>query len=294
MQIRKGSLGGRNVVFDSVIEEIPGGVGLTRARLITGQTEVPAGTLVNVTNRAAQIIKTAKCVADSANGDNVRVEKGHLFKAGESITDGYIVAVISSITTTNADYDILVVATTLVNYATGVVLVEAEAGAEEGVFAKAVITIASGQTIKLVDPTGKSAGITVSIASAGNDTLAVSFTGKTLAIALASTTAASNTPAVEIQAAVRALATTYGIDFSEWVLSGSERAGSAVTPATGVMAANQPLKYVPNGMVKETVNVEEENADCSVVIRGTARESALPYPVNSRLKAALPLFTFSI
>lgn len=292
MNISSSSIAGRNVVFDSILEDLPGGVSLDKSRLLSTQTEVKAGTLVNVAARVAEVVKTAICVAASADGDNVRVAKGHLFKAGESITDGYVVSAISSITTSNADYDILVVATTLVNYAEGVVLVEATAGAEAGEFAKTTITIASGKTIKVVDPSGKAAGITVAIAVAADDNLVAAFAGKTLTITLAKDTASKNTPAVEIQAAVRALVTN-GFDLSGLVITGDELAGSAVTPASGVMALNQPYKYVPTGIVKDTVNVESANADCSVVVRGTVRETALPYKVNSTLKAQLPLIKFN-
>ena len=46
--------------------------------------------------------------------------------------------------------------------------------------------------------------------------------------------------------------------------------------------------------VKETVDVTEDNADCSVVIRGTVRESALPFPVHANQKARLTLINFNV
>lgn len=294
MNITTDSFGGRNVVFDKILEDIPGGVSLDKTRLKSDTEYISAGTPVNVnkSTRVAEIVKTAVCDASSADGDNVRVLKNHQFIAGESITDGYVVAVISSITTSNAGYDILVVATTLVNYAEGVVLVEANAGATPGEYAAATVTIATGKTIKVVDPTGKAAGVIIAVTAAADDNLAVSFAGKTLSIALASTTASKNTPAVEVQAAVRAL-TNDNIDFTGFVVTGDELAGSAITPASGTMAANSTYKYLPTGFVKDTVNVELSNADCSVVIRGTVREGSLPYPVNNVLKANLPLITFN-
>lgn len=296
MNITTDSIAGRNVVFDLILEDIPGGVSLDKTRIADGTLYIGAGTPVYVdkATRVAQIVKTAITVADSASGDAVRVAKGHQFIAGESITDGYVVAVISSITTTEDDYDIIVPATTLVNFAEDAVLVEATAGAGMGDFAAVTLITATNKTLKLVDPTGKSAGISVRTATNTGDTLSVAFAGKTLTILQASTTAASNTPAVEIQTAVRALATTLGIDFSEWVVSGDELAGSGVTDVTGVMAANSPHKYAVNGFVKDTVNVEGANAECSVVVRGTVREGSLPYPVNAALKANVPLITFNV
>lgn len=295
MDITSGSFGGRNVVFDSVLEDIPGGVSLVKARLKSGTTEIGAGAPVFVDKaaRTAQLVKTAVCVASSADGDNVRVAKNHQFIAGESLTDGTVVASITSITTTNAAYDILVVGTTLLTFAAGVVLVETNAGAAVGSFAKAVVTIASGKYITVVDPSGKAEGIVISVTANGSDALACSFAGKTLTIALASTTAASNTPAVEVQAAVRALVTSR-FDFSQFVVTGDELAGSGVTPATATMALNQPYKYLLNGFVKDSVNVEGANAECSVVVRGAVRESALPYSVNAAMKANIPLITFNV
>ena len=59
------------------------------------------------------------------------------------------------------------------------------------------------------------------------------------------------------------------------------------------MALNQPYKYLPTGIVRETVNVEYANPDVAVVLKGAVRESALPYSVNAALKAMLPQITFN-
>ncbi len=293
MNITSETLGGRNVIFDYVLEDIPGGLSLDKTRIPSTLKYLGAGTLLNVnkSTRVAEFVKTAKCVADSADGDNVRVEKGHLFEAGDYVTDGYVVAAITSITTTEDDYDTLVVATTLVNYAAGVVLVESAEGKAVGTGATVTVTIATGKTITVTDPSGKAAGLVVAIASAADDNLAVSFSGMTLSIALADTTATKNTPAVEIQAAVRALSSEL-FDFSQFVLSGDEETTVSGTKS-GVMAINSPYLYDPNAVLKDTVNVELSNAECSAVVRGAVRESALPYPVNSALKALMPLISFN-
>jgi len=293
MNITSDTIEGRNVVFDNILEDIPGGVSLDKTRVPSTLTYLKAGTLLNVTKstRVAEFIKTAKCVADSDDGDNVRVAKGHLFAAGDYVTDGYVVAAISSITTSEDDYDILVVGTTLVNYAAGVILVESASGKATTKGATVTVTIAENKTITVTDPSGKAAGLIVSIASADDDNLDVSFSGKTLSIALANTTGTKNTPSVEIQAAVRALTSTL-FDFSQFVLSGDEETTVTGTK-TGTLALNSPYKYDPSGILKDTVNVEGSNAECSVVIRGAVRESALPYPVNDALKALLPLITFN-
>jgi hypothetical protein len=298
MQITSETIAARNVVFDYMHEDLPGGAGLDKTRLIDTLEEVKAGTLVNVAARVAEVVKTAVCVASSADSTHIRVTKGHLFKVGESVTDGFAVGAITVVDkTTSTAYDILTLGAALVNYGAGVVLVEVNTSAVMGEFASATVTIATGKTITVKDPSGASAGMIVSITAAGDDNLAVTYATNTLSIALAGTTATKNTPAVEIQAAVRALASG-PFAFGEFVVTGDELAGSAITPATGTMAVNQPYKYLPTGLVKATVQVGDgatlyENVGVSVITRGAVRESALPYPINAALKALLPKFTFN-
>ena len=298
MQITSETIAARNVVFDYMHEDLPGGAGLDKTRLIDTLEEIKAGTLVNVAARVAEVVKTAVCVASSADSTHIRVTKGHLFKVGESVTDGFAVGDITVVDkTTSTAYDILTLGAALVNYGAGVVLVEVNTSAVMGEFASATVTIATGKTITVKDPSGASAGMIVSITAAGDDNLAVTYATNTLSIALASTTANKNTPAVEIQAAVRALASG-PFAFGEFVVTGDELAGSAITPATGTMAVNQPYKYLPTGLVKATVQVGDgatlyENVGVSVITRGAVRESALPYPINAALKALLPKFTFN-
>lgn len=298
MQITSETIAARNVVFDYMHEDLPGGAGLDKTRLIDTLEEIKAGTLVNVAARVAEVVKTAVCVANSADSTHIRVTKGHLFKVGESVTDGFAVGDITVVDkTTSTAYDILTLGAALVNYGAGVVLVEVNTSAVMGEFASATVTIATGKTITVKDPSGASAGMIVSISAAGDDNLAVTYATNTLSIALAGTTANKNTPAVEIQAAVRALASG-PFAFGEFVVTGDELAGSAITPATGTMAVNQPYKYLPTGLVKATVQVGDgatlyENVGVSVITRGAVRESALPYPINAALKALLPKFTFN-
>ena len=298
MNITQDSFGGRNVVWDYIHEDIPGGVSLDKTRIPATLLYVEAGSPVNVnkTTRVAELIKTAVTVASSASGDAVRVEKGHLFAAADVITDGYVVSAITSITTSNADYDIIVPATTLVNYAEGTVIVESATGKVAGTQAAVTVTtvVSTSKTLTVSDPSGKAAGIIVSVSNNTSDALACSFAGKTLTIALAQT-AGSNTPAVEIQAAVRALYTP-AFDFSQFVVSGDEISGtvSGFAAVTGVMAVNNPYKYEANGLVKSTVNVEGANADCSVIVKGAVRESALPYPVSAGMKLTMPGITFNV
>ena len=294
MNIATSSFGGRKVIFDNILEDIPGGLSLDKTRVPSTLKYMPAGTLVNVnkTTRVAEFIKTAICVADSASGDAVRVAKGHHFAAGDYITDGFVICAITTLTVGTGAYDTIVPATTLVNYAAGVVLVESAAGKVATSGATVTITVATNKNITITDPSGKAAGLKVDIKSASDDNLAVAFSGMTLTIQLANATGTKNTPAVEIQTAVRALATPQW-DFSQFVLSGDEETTVTGTK-TGYMAKETPWKYEPSGILRDTVNVEYANAECSVVVKGAVRQSALPYPVNDAIKAALPGITFNV
>ena len=270
----------------------PRRVGLDKSRLTTGLEEVAAGTLARDQPGRGRRHHHLR-VANSADATHIRV-KNHLFKAGESITDGFAVAAISSIdTTTSTAYDILTLDASLASYAANAVLIEVNTGAAMGVYASATVTIATGKTINIKDFSCATVGCVVSISSASDDNLAVTFSGNTLSIALANTTATKNTPSVEIQTAIRSIVENMGLNSGEIYCTGDELAGSAITPASGTIAMKQPYKYLPTGIVRETVNVEYDNPDVAVVLKGAVRQSALPYAVNAAIKALLPNFTFN-
>lgn len=292
MNITTGSISGHNVVFDYILEDIPGGVSLDKTRMKTGTTEIPAGTpvYVNKATRVAEIVKS-ETIITGGTSTAIRVAIDHQFVAGEYVTDGKVVQTISTITA-GTTYDTLNLGGALLSYAAGDVITEVSSGASMLPVASVTVITATDKTMTILDPHGNLAGVTVSVDTATDDNLAVSMANNTLTILAASTTASKNTPAVEIQTAVRAL-TTAGYDFSAVQVTGDELAGSGITAVTGVIAVNNPYPYVVNGFVKDTVNVEDDNADCSVVMRGAVRESALPYPLSAAQKASLTLFTFN-
>jgi len=292
MQITQDSFGGRNVVFDYVYEDLPGGCNLDKSRLKAGTTYLKAGTLVNLnkSTRIAEIVKTATVITGGSS-TAVRVPITHQFKAGEYVTDGVAVQTISTITA-GTTYDTLNLGGALLAYGAGVVIAEVNASASMIPVASVTLVTGSGKSLTVTDPSGKLAGVNVAVTANGSDALAVTFANNTLSIALASTTAASNTPGVEIQAAIRAL-TTAGYAFLNVQCSGDEIAGSALTPASGTIATNQPYKYLPSGFIKDKVNVEYDNVDISVVLSGAVRESALPFPLTTAMKTQLPKVTFN-
>ena len=114
--------GGGAVVFDSIIDEIPGGAGLNVTRLdytATGKAYIPAGTPVYYApaTRIAEVCKSALAI-DGGGATTPRLQKNHHFKVGNILNDGTTGATITAIDTTSADYDIATVNTALV-YAAG-------------------------------------------------------------------------------------------------------------------------------------------------------------------------------
>lgn len=66
-----------------------------------------------------------------------------------------------------------------------------------------------------------------------------------------------------------------------------QAAAQAATAGTGV------YKYAPAGIAMNSVDLENDNQGCGIAVRGTVRESLLPYPVDAPLKALLPLIRFA-
>jgi len=115
--------GGGAVVWDEILEEIPGGAGLNVTRLDYTNTlkkYIPAGTPVyfDPATRIAEVVKTALCI-DGGGSTTPRVQKTHHFKVGNILNDGTTGATVTAVNTTASDdYDILTVNTAVI-YAAG-------------------------------------------------------------------------------------------------------------------------------------------------------------------------------
>lgn len=84
---------------------------------------------VNFENMTAAVIKLAN-VLEGGTTKNVRVAKGHYFAVGDVITkigDGKLTPSISSIDTSNVDYDVLVLSAAYTGLAKGDTIVESSA-----------------------------------------------------------------------------------------------------------------------------------------------------------------------
>jgi hypothetical protein len=154
----------------------------------------------------------------------------------------------------------------------------------------------SGDYITIWDPTFSSAGLKVVFAQAGDDNLVVAYSAGVLTITLANTTHGKNTVAL-IEAAINALITN---DFPWEAMfivedgwDAGQQVGATLTTASDFMEDTRPDLYLPTGFVKETVNVEYDNVDVSVVVAGAVRNSALPFPLAVHQKALLPKITFN-
>lgn len=113
-------IAGEAPVFQNVFETASGGFSLDTTGLsaLAPGSVLKAGTPVGFdeSTRKARVIKLAKLTANAANNaTQYQVEKGHSFIVGEFV--GYAIGgaayAISSIDTTNPDYDVITLATTL-------------------------------------------------------------------------------------------------------------------------------------------------------------------------------------
>ena len=119
MQITTDSVTGKKVVFESILDEIPGGVSLevvTRLDYLTaGKEYLKAGApvYVDLSTRIAELCKTTKS-AVAIDATHLFVAAGHHFKVGDSITDASFSRIISAIAASGTTHDILTVPSGLV------------------------------------------------------------------------------------------------------------------------------------------------------------------------------------
>lgn len=144
-------------VIIKVIEDVTGGGTIARAELKGVIDELPPGVVVGAdSNGLYHVVKTAKVNAiAAADAVAYQVEKNHVFKVGEAVTNGGALEgaadVISAIDKSNADYDTITLAGTIGAAAKGDVLVlaTAKAAAEAATFKYAPVAI----TMNKVDTT---------------------------------------------------------------------------------------------------------------------------------------------
>jgi len=143
------------IVFHKMIEDIQGGVTISIADYTDGFI-LPAGSVIGKgSNGLFRVLKTAKLTADATNtATTYQVEKGHGFKVGEFLASatGAKAYAITVVDTSNANYDVLTVGTTLgLAYTAGQGLFKALAESTSTSSAFVVTPYAvTGQDLKLV------------------------------------------------------------------------------------------------------------------------------------------------
>lgn len=122
MNIKTDSFGGKKVIFDSIVDEITGGLSLVVADLDNethnanvDKRYLPAGTPVYIDTiaRTATVCKSTVALTGSA-AQAIRVPKLNHFKAAEILNDGVTSATITSVTTSVATYDTIAVDAALI------------------------------------------------------------------------------------------------------------------------------------------------------------------------------------
>jgi len=65
--------------------------------------------------------------------------------------------------------------------------------------------------------------------------------------------------------------------------------------ASGCSGVDASYKYIPDavGIAKEPINLAFQNTGFGLLVRGTVKESLMPYPVDSTIKALFPLIRFT-
>jgi len=108
----------RSLCIEKILEDIPGGLTVAQADFQDDTEEMLEGALIGVdSNDLGHIFKTAELYEDEANNETgYNVLKGHEFVVGDFIVDSGLAGVsyaITEIDTSNGDYDVITVGTTL-------------------------------------------------------------------------------------------------------------------------------------------------------------------------------------
>jgi len=297
----------RSLCIEKVLEDLPGGGTVDPDDFKTATTEMLEGAIVGAdSNGLYHLFKTAKIVT-GGSASAPRIESEHELLVDDVISDGNVALTIASITV-GATYDTLTFDSgSLTIYAAGTVLyqVETEDTSGTGKAAHAQVQDTSGDYLDVYFPINDNPeqknGIVLTIAQAGGDALAVAYTEGVLTISLANSTAGKNNVSL-VQAAIRALAVTEGIDFSGVTCVGTDwddkQTGATLTTATdtfvGANISRKDPLYTPAGLAMQGVDLttDIDNQGCGIMVKGTVIESLLPYYVDSDIKALLPFVHF--
>lgn len=299
----------RNLAVEHIIEDIPGGGTVEPDDFKSDTEEMEEGALLGVdSNGIYRLFKTAKIIT-GGSASAPRINLAHELKVGDVISDGIVALEIDTITE-GETYDTLGFDSgdlTISAADTILYVVETVDTTGSGKVADATVEDTSGDTLKCEIPVEDSPadfnGVTLKIEQAADDNLAVVYDAGVLTITLADTTAANNNVA-EIQAAVRALGTVEGIDWSGAEFTGTDwddkQTGATLTDAEdnfsgGINPTRKTPYYSPVAIAMNSVDLSSDvaNKGCGLLKKGRVRESLLPFYVDSNIKALLPDITFA-
>lgn len=282
----------------------------------------PAGTPVeiNTADHTAKILRFFEVSAEVAIDDTAIAFKygdGYptllatdiIMKAPASYAETGVAVTAGTVTVdaTAGTQSIAITAGTFGVLAAGDIFVIAAADSDvAGSVATAVVAGAADKTLTLTQPIAKNPesinGVEVGLSQAADDNLAVTFSANVLSIKLANTTATKNTAAL-IQAAIRALGTLNGIDFSDITAAtadGWSEVGTTITVAQdffadGVNASgNSSMAVKPNALLEDDIYVDADTfaATATGVYSGDIYAERINWAVPACVKAALPQIFF--
>lgn len=301
MQVKTtSSIGSRNVVFDYIHEDYPGGVSLDATRIPDDIVTLKAGLplYVNTTTRVAEVVKTATLLTGSTS-TVLYAATGHLFEAGEYVTDGRVTSLISSVAASGSGREAITVGSALNTYAAGTVIVESASTSKFGPAVYGTLELGgNGGTVEIFSDNADNAGLIFIVNKNTVDSMTATYSAGTVTITMANATGSYNTDTLITEAIHEINSNEYdfaSIQFrtDEWDGDEADATGQTLT-----LAATTGYAYVANGLLKDDLTVGDgvtlyENLDCSVVRKGAVRNSALTYPLTTKQKAALDGFTFN-
>jgi hypothetical protein len=301
MQVTTETISGRNVVFDYITEDIPGGVNLDVTRLTDDIKILKAGTPVEVnrTTRVAEIVKTGTLLTGSTSTVLYMTAGEHHFEAAEYVTDGRVTSLISSVAASGTTKDAITVTPAITTYAAGTVIVESASTSKFGPVVYGTTELGgNGGTVEIISSNADNAGLAFVITANTVDSMTATYSAGTVTITVAHTTGSYNSDTLVTEAINQINSNEW--DFASLQFRTDEWDGDEAdaTGQTFTLAATTGYKYVANGFIKDDMVVSDgvtnyANLDCSVVTKGAVRNSALPYPLTAKQKAAMTGFTFN-
>jgi len=170
-------------LFKIILEDVPGGITLKTSELKSGTEDIEAGALLSEDPTTAglfHLVKTAQVYEElAAAGTSLKVKKAHQFKVGEFITSGQVSTAIVSITTTETDYDTIVLTAAFDSkeaVPVDTILYQGDSETSNAATpGTALVEDEADDTLTVSNTRGDANGVKIVIEQAGDDNLAVAY-----------------------------------------------------------------------------------------------------------------------